>query len=81
MPAAAMIFRAGGPEVAVVDKDNRVHFRTVNIARDDGNTVELNSGVEDGDKVALNISSQIADGEKVVVSEPKENAPHASTEQ
>ena len=65
VPAAALIFRAGGPEVARVERSGRVRFRAVTIGRDDGNLVELSSGVSPGDRLALNISSQIADGEQV----------------
>ncbi len=75
VPAAAMVFRASGPQVAVVDREGRVRFRAVSIARDDGSVVELGSGVDEGEKVALNISSQIADGQLV---DPRESAPAAS---
>jgi hypothetical protein len=67
VPAAALIFRSGGPQVARVDKNGRINFRNVTIARDDGNAVELGSGVEPGDELALNVSSQIGDGELVQV--------------
>jgi hypothetical protein len=40
------------------------------IARDNGSLVELASGVQPGDKLVLNISSQIASGQKVAVNEP-----------
>ena len=70
VPAAALVFRSSGPEVVVVDGTGRVHFRKVAIARDEGTLVELASGVAPGDKVALNISSLINDGDIVVVNEP-----------
>ena len=54
-----------GPQVAVVNRDDTVQFRDVSIARDNGNTVDLASGVTPGDKVVLNISSQIVAGQKV----------------
>lgn len=65
VPAAALVFRSGGPQLARVGDDGKVHFRPVTIARDDGNVVELSSGVMEGDRVVLNISSQIAEGEQV----------------
>ena len=65
VPAAALMFRASGPQVAVVDPSGRISFRSVTIGRDDGSVVELSSGVASGDRVALNVSSQIADGELV----------------
>jgi membrane fusion protein, multidrug efflux system len=65
IPAGALTFRTGGPEAAVVDPDGVVHFKTVTISRDLGNYVELSSGVSPGEMVALNISNQVADGDKV----------------
>jgi RND family efflux transporter MFP subunit len=65
IPAAALLYRANGPQVAVIDKTGAVDFRDVTIASDDGNVVAINSGLEVDDEVALNLSSQIAAGEKV----------------
>jgi RND family efflux transporter MFP subunit len=70
IPAAALMFTSEGPEVATIDKDQRVSFHKVTIARDDGNTLEIGSGISNGDRLALNISSQIADGEKVEIHAP-----------
>jgi len=67
VPAAALIFRASGPQVARVDSLGKISFRDVTIGRDNGNLVELSSGVAPGDRLALNVSSQIADGERVRV--------------
>ncbi len=67
VPAAALLFRASGPQVARVDAAGKLSFRDVTIARDDGNVVELGSGVSPGDVLALNVSSQIIDGETVHV--------------
>lgn len=74
VPAAALIFRSGGPQVARVDKSGRIDFRDVTIARDDGNAVELGAGVEAGDQLALNVSSQIGDGEIVRVNRTEQGA-------
>jgi RND family efflux transporter MFP subunit len=68
VPAAALVFRSGDPEVAQLASDGSVHFHPVTIARDDGDTVEVSSGVAKGDKLVLNISSAITEGEKVRVS-------------
>jgi len=78
VPAAAMVFRSGGPQVAVVDADSRLHFHDVTIARDDGGVVELATGVRDGDRVALNVSSRIAEGEAVVAQEAETARPAAA---
>jgi hypothetical protein len=68
VPAAALAFTAAGPQVAVVSSDGTVHFRQVIIGRDDGDRVELSSGVSNGERLVLNISNQIVDGQKVRVS-------------
>ena len=69
VPASALLFRAAGPQVALIEGGATVRFKDVTIARDNGNFVELGSGLAAGDKVALNISSQISDGDKVTVRE------------
>ena len=75
VPAAALIFRAGGTQVAHVDADGKVQFQNVVIARDNGSLVELSSGVQPGDRLVLNISSQIATGQTVAVNEPEADKP------
>jgi RND family efflux transporter MFP subunit len=67
VPAAALVFRPTGPFVARVDAESRVEFTNVTIGRDDGNFVELASGAKPGDRLVLNISSQIVSGQKVAV--------------
>lgn len=66
VPAAALVFRPG-PQVAVVDDDAVITFRDVTIGDDDGATVQIATGLQDGDKVGLNVSSQVLSGEKVDV--------------
>ncbi len=65
VPASALIFRTAGPQVAVVGANGCIHLRNVSIARDDGSNVLLATGVKAGEKVALNLSSQVTDGQKV----------------
>ncbi|MDE1901769.1 MAG: efflux RND transporter periplasmic adaptor subunit [Alphaproteobacteria bacterium] len=65
VPAAALIFKSSGPQVAIIGADGKVDFHNVTIARDNGNTVELSAGVAAGDDVALNISDQVTQGDVV----------------
>jgi RND family efflux transporter MFP subunit len=67
VPAAALIFRAQGAQVAVVDPAGKVRYNDAVIARDNGTLVELASGAQPGDRLVLNISSQIQPGEAVTV--------------
>jgi RND family efflux transporter MFP subunit len=69
IPASALIFRTGGPQVATVQQGDIIHFRDVRIGRDNGNTVEIASGLSEGERVVLNINNQILDGSKVTVKE------------
>ncbi|HYM41588.1 MAG TPA: efflux RND transporter periplasmic adaptor subunit [Steroidobacteraceae bacterium] len=78
VPAAALLFRAGGPQVARVDAQGRLSFRNVTIARDDGRVVELSSGVAAGERLALNVSSQISEGQLVRVRAPESAAATAA---
>jgi RND family efflux transporter MFP subunit len=64
VPASALIIRSNGPEMAVV-KNGIVRFHSVDIAREESDVVEIKSGLSLNDQVALNLSSQIADGDRV----------------
>jgi RND family efflux transporter MFP subunit len=75
VPAAALLFRASGPEVARVDSDGHLSFRPVTIGRDDGRVVEIASGVSAGERLALNVSSQISEGQLVRVRTAQPGAP------
>ncbi len=76
VPAATLVFTPSGPKVAVVAADGTVRFRPVTIGRDDGDKVELSSGVSEGERLVLNISNQITDGQKVRIGndEPTESS-------
>lgn len=67
IPAAALLLRTHGPQVAEVGPDGKVSFHAVSIARDNGNLVELASGVSPGARLVLNPSSQITAGQEVAI--------------
>src|SRR6476660_4430727 len=77
VPAGAVIFPGSGPQVALVTKDNTVKFQDVRIGRDDGKFVEIASGLDEGDRVALNISNRIVEGDKVSAREIAEDGQKA----
>jgi RND family efflux transporter MFP subunit len=65
VPAAALIFRSKGIQVARVDANSKIEFRDVAIGRDNGSLIEVSSGIKPGDRLVLNISSQISQGQSV----------------
>jgi hypothetical protein len=70
VPGNALLFRAQGTQMAVVDSNGIVHLRKVVIAQDLGNTLEIESGIEPTDKIIINPSDSIADGDHVQVQQP-----------
>lgn len=67
IPASALLFTERGPRVAVIQPDSTVKFQDVQIGRDNGNSIEIASGIAEGDRVVLNINNQVQDGSKVTV--------------
>ena len=77
IPVNAMLFRAEGPRVAVVDKDSKVHLRAISIGRDFGATLEILGGVEVGDQIIINPSDSVEEGQSVHVAQPKPGDAHS----
>ncbi|MBI5578225.1 MAG: efflux RND transporter periplasmic adaptor subunit [Deltaproteobacteria bacterium] len=73
IPAEALNFRDNKPFAVVLGQDNRVNFRPLVIEGSDGKTVKLQSGIEEGEKVALNAGGHLSDGDTVqpIYSNPK----------
>jgi RND family efflux transporter MFP subunit len=67
LPGNTLLFRAQGPQVAVVGADNKVKLKSVVIARDLGTALEIESGIAPTDRVVLNPADSIADGDTVTL--------------
>ncbi len=65
MPEAALIFRADGAQVAIVDAQNRVHLRNVTLGQNLGQTVQVTSGLSPGDKLVNNPPAGLLEGQSV----------------
>jgi RND family efflux transporter MFP subunit len=65
MPEQALIFRAAGPQVAVIDAQNRVHLRSVTLGENLGEIVQVTSGLSVSDKLVNNPPAGLIDGEPV----------------
>ncbi|HLY55103.1 MAG TPA: efflux RND transporter periplasmic adaptor subunit, partial [Stellaceae bacterium] len=66
VPSQAVIFNKSGLTVAVV-VDGKVQLRPIDLAQDDGATVEVKTGLKDGDQVVLSPPVNITDGMAVTV--------------
>jgi len=67
VPDGALIFRREGLRLGTVDGNNQAHLVPVVIGEDDGATVQIISGINDGDKVIQDPPDSLIEGEKVYV--------------
>ena len=66
IPPSALVISKNDPYVVIVNKDNKVEFRTVKIGRDLGKTIEIIDGVSPDDALILSPSELLEEGEKVI---------------
>jgi len=64
------LFRAPGPQVAIVDAQHRIQLKSIVQGRDFGGTIEVLSGLGPDDAVVINPPDSIVDGATVRVSSP-----------
>lgn len=69
IPTEALIIRSGPPQVAVVNKNHTIEFKTVTIGIDNGSSVEIVEGLQWGDNVVINPNERIQDGIHVQLAE------------
>jgi hypothetical protein len=78
VPGISLLFRAYGPRLAVVDANGNVELRKIVIAQDLGQSLEIESGIEASDRIIINPSDSIADGDHVQIAQPQKNGKGAS---
>lgn len=64
VPANALLFRSEGLRVAVVS-NGRVHLQPITIAKDNGATLEVGTGLNPSDQIILDPADSIAEGQPV----------------
>jgi RND family efflux transporter MFP subunit len=67
LPGNTILFQAQGPQVGVVNGQNRVELRKVTLGRDFGNRVEILGGISQPDAVIANPPDYLVDGMSVAV--------------
>jgi RND family efflux transporter MFP subunit len=65
IPEQALLFRAEGMQVALVGADDKVHLQDVKLGLNLGQTVQVVSGLTRSDRLIVNPSAGILEGEKV----------------
>jgi len=71
LPANTVLFRAAGLQVATVDDTKHIKLKSIVQGRDFGNTIEVLSGIDAGDRVVVNPPDSITDGVAVRVAADK----------
>jgi RND family efflux transporter MFP subunit len=65
VPSDAVIVRTSAPKIAVLDDKQTVHYHEVQLGRDFGATVEVSTGLKEGETVIIHPGDDLAEGTKV----------------
>ncbi|GCE83357.1 efflux RND transporter periplasmic adaptor subunit [Komagataeibacter diospyri] len=65
IPEGALVFRAQGMQVAVVDADDRIRLRNVTVGTNLGTKVQVLAGIGPKDRIVNNPSAGLLEGQKV----------------
>lgn len=66
----------GSDRVLVIDEEDRLHFRSVRVLRADFDSVVIDSGLKEGERICISPLEAVVDGMKVrVVDETSQNPP------
>jgi len=78
IPASALIFRAQGTQVAVIDGSRHVHLRSIHIGLDLGERLVIDQGLQATDQVIDNPPDALREGDLVQLADAGgEHAPKA----
>lgn len=79
LPVSALIFRAGGTQVARVDSSLHAHLVDIKLGRDFGNQIEIAKGITAGDVIINSPPDSLSDGDAVkIAGAPPRNPDGAS---
>jgi RND family efflux transporter MFP subunit len=71
IPTSALLFEADGKQVAVVDRDNKVHFQKISPGNDFGTEIEVLDGLKGDERIVSNPGLGLAEGVSVSPQEAK----------
>jgi hypothetical protein len=70
IPIEALIDRRGKAIAAFIKSDNTLTYKELSIHSNDGNTILIKSGLNEGDPIALNLGDTLPEGSRVRVLPP-----------
>jgi RND family efflux transporter MFP subunit len=65
IPGDTLVVRPDGPQVAMVMADHTIHFQRIELGRDYGDRIEVNSGLQAGQQIVVNPGDTVREGVKV----------------
>ena len=65
LPANALVINSGGTQVAIVTKNQLVHYQKVELGRDYGKEVEITSGLSGNESLITNPTVDLVEGTRV----------------
>jgi len=65
IPGDTLVVRSDGPQVAVVDSGDVVHYQRIRLGRDFGDRLEVLEGLAEGQRLVVNPSDTIREGVQV----------------
>jgi RND family efflux transporter MFP subunit len=74
VPTNALLFRGEGTRVAAVDANSQVRLKAVTLGRNLGESVEVLNGIAAGERLVVNPSDSLAEGDKVAVAAVADDA-------
>jgi len=74
VPTNVLLFRSEGTRVAVVDAASKVKLRPVTLGRNLGEAIEIVDGIGPRDRLVVNPSDSLADGDAVAVNAAADDA-------
>jgi RND family efflux transporter MFP subunit len=78
-PTSVLLFRGEGTRVAVVDGSGRIHLRPVTLGRNLGESIEILDGIDVKDRLIVNPSDSLAEGDAVKVNVAADDAAAVAT--
>jgi RND family efflux transporter MFP subunit len=78
IPTGAVLFQAAGPQVVIVNAQNKLELRKVSIGNDLGNQIEITSGLSPSDRIVSSPPDYVVDGMAASIQTQTSTAPSSA---